>query len=364
MKFKMDMNDVLYALTVVKDTVGGDTGGHAGIRIYASKKNRIKFSSLDGNHGTEIWMDGSVNEAGIAVVKADRFISYMMKLNVKDVTLSLNKKGSVTVKSIRGESTFYAYDVAGFPEMYKVEEDSSFDLAGKLFRSMITGVAFATKKEKESNDKPVLQGINVRSTGKMLELSTTNGHAIAFFKKKLQTKEMNVTLSKKTLLNAARMVKDDDKVTIKCGNNSTFSVKIRDATYYIPVFDGAYPELRKVIPGKDEDFDAEFTTERSAMLELLDRGCAALTTKAGRGIIQFEKGKVTIKGDNGEVEFNENLDATLTGDAQEVKVNFVQLTDILKNIDADVLRIGVRNKMPVMIRPEGRIDHTCLLAIG
>lgn len=362
MNIKVDLKDLVYALNIVKDTVGSDSRGHQGIRIYASKKNnRVKLSTHDGNHATEIWLDASVTTAGKCVVKADRFVKYVFKAGGSNATLSVNDSGALKVGTSTGKTTFFAYDPDSFPEMPTVDEDNSFEMAGKMYRSLITGVGFCTQAEK--GDASPMQGIHFVSNGKRIELSATNGNMIAFYKKKLQAGKMDVTLSKKSLVNSARMVKDDDRVIIKSGRNATFAVKFRDVTYYIPVYDAGFPDLKKALP--TEDFDGEFIAEKKSILETLDRSIIALASKGGtKGIIHFEKGRVTLTGNTEEVDLSETVPCTLVGEPTDVKVDLSRMMEVIKNIDSDVIHIGLRDEKPITVRPEGKTDHTCLLAIG
>jgi DNA polymerase-3 subunit beta len=364
MKFTMELIHLNHALAIVKDTIGNDTHGHKGIRIHASKKNnRIKLTTTDGHNSTEMWVDAvNVEKAGTVVVEADRFIRYLQKLDVKEVTVT-DKSGKIEVKSKRGKPTFLLYDAQGFPELPKLDKTASIFLPGKLYRELVNGVAFSTRSEDKKGGLDRLMGVHITSNGSHLQMFASNGLMIAATKKKMKTPVVDAILFKKSLVNSARIAKDDEQVTIQSCNDQVFLVKVRDTTYYIPTIAGTFPDFASVMPKKDS-FDAEFTIDKEEILGSLERSTIVLASKeAVRGTIHLETKGVTLSGETQEGIFSETLHTKVEGKASDVKVDVKSLIDIIKNINADRIHFGVTNGRPLSVRPAERSDHTCLLSI-
>lgn len=359
MKVIMAYEELKEAAEIVRDTVGTDSIGHEGLRIYASKKtNRVKFTTTDGHYFTEHWISANVEEQGTMVVKAKKFLDYVKKLDVDKVTLKTKPNGTLEFKTKRGKPSFVSYSPDTFQTPSKFTSTFSIDLAGRVYKDLIHGVAFAADQDKNPT-RPILQGIHISSNGKMLELATTNGLTVAHIRKKVKSKEMDVVLGRKSLVNSTKVIKDDDKVTLQGDDNNRFVLKVGDTTYYMPTLVGTFPNVKSILPGVD--FPLEFIAEKDEFLGILGRASSMLN---GKGILHFEAGKVTLSGQTEENDFSEYITTNLQGSASDIKVDVKKMTEIVKNMDADLVSIGVREKQPITIRPEGKKSHTCILAIG
>lgn len=364
MKFTMELIHLNHGLAIVKDTLGNETHGHKGIRIHASKKNnRIKLTTTDGHNSTEMWVNAvDVEKTGTVVVEADRFIKYLQKLDVNEVVIT-DKGGKIEVKSKRGKPTFVLYDAEKFPDLPKLDKTASIFLPGKMYKELVNGVAFSTRAEDKKGGLDRLMGVHVTSNGSHLQMFASNGLMIAQAKKKMKTPVVDAILFKKSLVNSARIAKDDEQVTIQSCNDTIFLVKVRDTTYYIPTIAGSFPDFASVMPKKNS-FEAEFTLDREEILGSLERSTIVLASKeAVRGTIHLETKSVTLSGETQEGVFSETLATKVEGNAADVKIDIRSLIDIIKNINADRIHFGVTSGRPLSVRPAERNDHICLLSI-
>lgn len=354
------VQELQYAVRAIAPTIGTDANGHAGIRIKThSKKDRIRLTSTEGNFATDIWIDGTVRGKIDFVVEGDRFVNYINKLDAKEATL-LIEDDALAVKSKRGKPTFKAYTPQTFPDLPKINSTISFHLAGKVFKKLVGSVAFATKPEKKGSEQPLTEGINILSDGSKLTFTTMNGFVIASCKKTVVTDSLDLTVAKKSLVNAAKLARDDDKVTVQAGT-SRLIVKHNDITYYIPVYSGAYPH----VPMVKKKFATSFSLDRLELLGVLERGSTILEEAGAiKGILQVEKGKVIVEGETQRNHFNESITTDVTGKKTNVRFDIKRLAEILRNVETDRITLGIDDGKPVTIRGEGRSDHTCLLAVG
>lgn len=356
MKFEVILADFRAALSIVKDTIGTDVFGHEGLRLLVNNKGRVKITTNDGHYATETWFDATVKKPGKVVVKAKRLIQYVSKLDVEKVTLSLQKNGNLVVESKRGKQTFNSFDESMFISPPKADVQDTLTMSGRFYKQLVGGVAFAASDDK---NRPILEGINLASDGSALTLTTTNGQIVANYTKKMKAPIMDLTIGKKSLVNAMRIVKDSEKITMQSCNGTRFIVKVGSTSFHLPTIAGAYPDLQSIMPSSD--FPLEFTVEKEEFSRMLDRASTMLDSK---GILQFEKGKVILTGEVEEGEFNEYIMANLQGTASDVKIDIKRLVDIVKNIDAENISIGVRDAKPLTIRPDSKAKHTCLLTVA
>ncbi len=357
MQFSMRIEDLKRGLGMVKDTVGRGDHGSLGIRIYATAKtNKIKLTTTDGYNTTETWIHASVKKGGKGLIGAKKFLSYISKLDAEKGTFTLKENGSMMIKSKRGQQTFAGMDVDTFTIPKKSESKAKWSMAGRIFKQLVNGVSFAAG---EIVNMPILEGINILSDGKHLEMTTTNTQLIAHYKKRVNAPTLNITVPRKSIVNAAKYLKDDEKVSLELSNDTRFIIKVADTSYHMPLLEGKYPNLRDIIP--TSDFPLEFVVEKSEILGVLDRAVSMLDTK---GILQFEKGKVILSGKTEESDFSEYIMTKLQGKAKSIRVDLKNMLDIIKNIDADNIFVGVRERQPLTIRPDTKQAQTCLLTIA
>jgi DNA polymerase III beta subunit len=356
MQFVVPLNDLKAAMNIVKETVGTDSQGHEGMRIYVGKKGRVKLSTNDGHYATETWFNAKVKAPGKAVIKAKKFHQYISKLDVEEITVTLKDNGNVMVKSKRGQQTFNGFDESSFNTPPSADAKESITMSGRFYKQLIGGVAFAAGEDK---NRPILEGVNIVSNGKSIQVTTTNGVVVANYKKVMKAPKMDITVGRKSLVNAMKIVKDDEKITLQVHNDTRFVVKVGDTSFHIPMLAGKYPNMAAIFP--KEEFPLEFIVEKDDFSRMLERAGAMLDSK---GILQFEKGKVILTGETDDGNFNEYIMANLQGKANEIKVDIKLLTDIVKHIDSDSISVGVRDMKPLAIRPESKAKHTCLLTVA
>lgn len=364
MDIVVKLSELQQGFDIAMKTLGTESHGHEGIKIYASKKNnRIKLSTTDGDHSTEVWVDAKVKVAGKVVIDANKAHRYIAKLDVKDIHLFVDDKGSVIFKSRRGKPKFMTYDSDSFPTLPKLETKFSFKLSGKLYKELINGVSFCTKKEDKNSPTDKLEGINLISDGEILNLFATDGHGVAHIHRKVKASEMNVILTKKSLVNSARVAKDDEKVTIQA-TETRFMIKIGNSTFHIPVLSGIFPPIEKILPKKTAD--VEFNTDKQEFLSLLERSVVILDKKGTgasiKGVLHVDTKKVTLEGQVDGADFSENIVVNSTGSNTDVRFDVKKMIEIVKNMNTGIVRVGLQDRN-IYMKPEDD-SQTCLLSIG
>lgn len=354
MKFHLDLPELVHALNVVKYAIGKGEKGHEGIRLYFGKNGRVKLTTNNGDTIIEHWLTASkYSGTGKAVIKAQKFIQYISNLQVDTLTLEKTAAGAIVAKSKRGQQTFVSFSEDTFNLPVKYDQKDAFNLSGTVFKQIVGSVAFAAQKD---NQRPILEGINLVSGKGVVEVTTTNGIMIANFKKKVAMPDMNITVYRESLEQAARFVADDQKVTLQLCDDSRFVIKSGDTTYHVPLLAGNYPSLSKIIP---KTFDFECVVDKEDFNSMLKRATAMLDTTA---IMNLDAGKLTITGKTEDGEFNEFIMVDLQGASANIKLDMKRLHETVRNINSDNIIIGVREKKPIALRPDNKTRQICLVS--
>lgn len=354
MNFKVKIEDLKKALAEVKDTIGSEKVGNEGLRIFADAKGRVRLTTNDGSYATDTWMDADVKEGGEIILMAKLFIQYFSRINVKEAQFQLNTNLNIVVKTKHGTQTFNRLDDEQFTMITEDEPLHETDISGKAFKQMVNGVSFATKENKE---RPVIEGIHLKSNGKITQFITTNGVTIASIKKKISIPKGSVTMGKKSLVAVARNIRDDQKVTYLQFDAAICGLRCGDTTHIFPTFSGTFPDPKAVLDKIDPQSFA--VVDRLELISLLERATPLCENFAH---MRIDGSKLTVKGSNAFGSFNEFLFAATEGGKVEIRFSIRHFLDIVKNIQDDGVEIGIDKGRPISIRPDSNVKQVCLLA--
>ena len=172
-----------------------------------------------------------------------------------------------------------AGDASDYPSMIGPKAGTAeVVLPGVTLREMIRKVRFAVSTDKT---RAIMCGVNVKSDGRALEMTATDGRRLAHVVMEVEADKSNfdITLTSKTIAvlygllekcvdEDATVASDGAAIRIMCGNWCLTS----------KVIDGVYPNWKKVVPVKPAH---KVAIGRVAFLEGLQR--AALATVGDEG---------------------------------------------------------------------------------
>ena len=262
-----------------------------------------------------------------------------------EVVIEVNEAGT-KAKVIGGECkyTLSAVKADELPVMSAPKNGDGFDIPANTAKEMLRKVEYAMGSD---NERKVLQGVNVCTTGKMIRMVATDGKRLSmvecFFEMngakeaslgtlpRAAVKELSSLLGKMELGRDVKITTDGKMVRVS-SKSGEFEIMAK-------LYEDAYPNWTKVVPAK-----VAFTAKakREAFLQELWRAEASTLAGDGRNVkLTFERNKVVMEGAANYISKSRTqMEIEYDGEKAQFVVNPRLVEDVLKSIDDDDITIG------------------------
>ena len=230
-----------------------------------------------------------------------------------------------------------------FPELPKLEKPEILTFSSLLFHEVET----ATKYVGNDDLRPVMSGVFIGTSGKVLTIAATDSHRLYKGEIARIEKEFQVLVpgfAAQNLPKIAALLGD------KNGNIEmlwdTYNVEFRQGNFILisRQIDGKYPNFNAVIP---KDNPIQVTFDKAAMLKAIDK--VKIAAGSGKQVtINFEGDRATLV--CMDIEFNKEMQTSIpckvNGEGIEIAFNYSFLTEVLKStISPDVtLQMSADNR--------------------
>ncbi len=218
MIFSVERAKLLDAVSKLQRVVGSKTSMPVleGILISA-EQGKITLISYNLEMGMKKEIYAKCDEAGDIVINARLLADILRRMNGLQVEISADYRLNCHIKS--GEATFDIMGMAAtdFPEMPSVAGNSTISLDGNLLSDMVKGTIFATAQNEGA--KPILTGINVSVSDKVLQFVAIDGYRLAIRKEKVDIeRNLEFTVSGRAIGEAVKLIDEEtEKVEINVG---------------------------------------------------------------------------------------------------------------------------------------------------
>lgn len=321
----------------------------------------VKLTATDLEVGLEAQVNASVSEDGGVALTAKTLAEIVSKLPNADIELSTNgNPQEVTLKCLRSKFTLRGMPAAEFPELPQPGGDAPVALgAAELLRG-IRQTAFSAAGE----DKAIISGLFLQLKDGMMELVATDGYRLSWWKTPVANPDatLSVVVPKRAMEELARQLggQDGGEVSVFVSNNQV-SFTLADRYMTSRLIDGQYPPFRQIIP---TSFANEAVLDRASLLGAVERvSIMAADREAHIVKLEFEGNELRLSAGHSELgDSNEVLAVEYTGEPLAISFNADYITDALKNMTVDTVRVSLNSPLaPVLVRPVDDDSHTCLL---
>lgn len=322
----------------------------------------VRFTATDLEVGLEARVPAEVSEPGSIALTAKMLSEIVSKLPNADVELTAPvNEAEVTLKCLRSKFTLRGLDAAEFPQLPQPSSaGATVRLGAEELLKGIRQTGFAAAGE----DKAVISGLFVKLENGKLELVATDGYRLACRESDASAAQgsLGVVVPRRAMDELARQLQalGAGEVEIAVGSNQVgFGLGERYMTSRL--IDGQYPPYRQIIP---THFEREAVVDRAAFLAAVERvSIMAFDREAHTVKLEFAPGEVAITAGNSELgDSHESVPAEVSGEPITISFNADYLTDALKHMDAESVRVNMNTPLsPVLIRPLADDSHTCLV---
>ncbi len=334
------------------------------------KENVIKLSATNLEIGVSCIIRGKMEEEGDFTVQSRLLADYIGLLPKEKIDLTTNreiKEGQDQVLSIncKNHKTKIKGQVAtDFPLIPQIDKKNRYILGCQRLRQAIAQVVFAVSV---SETRPEINGVLFNFTDSKLTLAATDSYRLAEksinLDKKSNSKSVQVIVPTRTLQELQRIlgsfkdpaaISEIEEIEVYLTENQILFV-LGNIELISRLVEGQYPDYQQIIPQNSNTKAILNTSEFIAATKT-----TSLFTRSGIYDVSLEfladKKEVVVSSVNNQLgENTSQISSEVTGDNNNIVVNYRYLLDGLQNINTDQVVVDViDSSSPCVLHPSGK----------
>ena len=364
MKFICEREKLLKAINSVVRGVASKTTMPIleGILIQTND-NEIKLTTYDLEIGIEYVIESEVEEQGNTVVNAIMFSEIIRKLPDTQISITLNENNLLVIECEGSLYKLATMNPEEFPELPKINIESSIQLDQKTLKSMIRKTIFAVSIEE---NRPIFTGCLFAINDNKLNVVAVDGFRLAWTSNFLENKssDFKAVIPGKTLNEVNKIILDSyDFIKIGVSKNQAL-FEMENCKIVTRLLDGEFLNYKSVIP---QNWETRIRVNKRDIQECFERVSliSASSTEKEKKYpvkINIEVGKITISCTNQTGDAKEELFIETEGKDLEAGFNPKYFLDALKVIDDEEIFINFGTSIsPCIIKPIENEDYTYMI---
>ena len=364
MKFICEREKLLKAINSVVRGVASKTTMPIleGILIQTND-NEIKLTTYDLEIGIEYVIESEVEEQGNTVVNAIMFSEIIRKLPDTQISITLNENNLLVIECEGSLYKLATMNPEEFPELPKINIESSIQLDQKTLKSMIRKTIFAVSIEE---NRPIFTGCLFAINDNKLNVVAVDGFRLAWTSNFLENKssDFKAVIPGKTLNEVNKIILDSyDFIKIGVSKNQAL-FEMENCKIVTSLLDGEFLNYKSVIP---QNWETRIRVNRRDIQECFERVSliSASSTEKEKKYpvkINIEVGKITISCTNQTGDAKEELFIETEGKDLEAGFNPKYFLEALKVIDDEEIFINFGTSIsPCIIKPIENEHYTYMI---
>lgn len=329
--------------------------------LIRAKKGVIELISTNLEIGIIYQLRGKIEEEGEFTVDSKIITEYINLLPEENILLEVLEDGGLQVECLNYQTKVRGESAQEFPLIPNVDQSNYYHCQADELRQALNSVIFASSA---SDNRVELAGVLFNFEDDELTLAATDSYRLA--EKKLNIKAKNefvkqrVIVPSRTIQELLRILSSYSSEGLNAGGDEGVKIAVSDNQILFSIdsvelvsrlISGQYPDYKQIIPDKTQ------TTVRVKRSDLLRAVKAtAIFSKIGINDINLElfEGKIIISASSGQTgESRVEIDADISGNNNEIAINYRYLVDGLNILNGEEATIGINSSnTPCMLTSE------------
>jgi len=338
-------------LSVVSKAVSGKSNLNVleGIYLKAEEDGTLTLIGNDLEIGIEAKINVDVIESGKTVLNAKMFISIIRSLPYDEVSIEVNENNNAIIKSGKSKFEINGIDAMEFPELIKFDSDYDIEISNNILKNMISKTSFCVS---QSDTRPVLKGCLLEIKGNKLKMVAVDKFRMAIREEVLEEEfeEKNIIIPEKTLNEIGKILKDDEKVSIKC-NSKNVVFAFDNYRLVSRLIEGEFIKYGAAI---SESFEVELECSVGELTDTINRASLMMTGETLKSPLKLNiaEDNINVSCETSQGSFDDNISLP-TGNANLlIGFNNTFLIDALRACDDEMVKLKFnKNINPLIITP-------------
>ncbi len=364
MNFEISKEDFLKALTKVQGIIEKrHTIPILANVLLETRNNQLHITATDLEIGLKAKFPCSVDEDGKVTVSAKKLFEILKELPNSTVQFSSKNNFWVEIKCEKSIFNLVGLSPEDFPRFPEITENlTSFESLS--FIEMIDKTIFSVSNDETKFN---LTGIFIKYDSSINEITfvSTDGHRLSLISKKISTNlsdrfSNGFILPKKGIFEIRKLIDNTDE-NIEVGIiDNNFVIKYQDTILVMRMVDGDFPDYKRVIPEKSENYAL---INKDEFLHALKR-ISVLSSEKSKGVkINVKKDTLILSSSNPELgDAKEEIDTVYNAAEISIGFNAKYIIDILQVIKSTNIIFYLKDNIsPGRISPEDDENHISVI---
>ena len=350
MKFTCNTSVLAEACNIVQRGVPQKSTIPATEGIFMQAKNScLTLTGYDLEVGITTSIECSTESEGSIVLNARLLCDILRRLPAASVTINIDAHNLCKITSGEAEFSLVGIPANDYPELPSVSGGVPFAIKQGILRDMVKQTIFAVAIQ---DIKPVHKGIKFEVENNNLRLISCDGFRLAIRNETIEYAgdDMTFVVPAKTLSEVIKLTDNDDE-------NITFSIGKKFILFTI----GNYRIISRLLEGEFFNYKNAIPAESSTkaivnlklILDSVERTSLLITSKIKSPIrCVFDENTIRVSSATSLGAANDKIPAAIEGKRVEIGFNNTYLTDCLRTVDVDEVKIELSSPVsPIIIRP-------------
>ena len=319
-----------------------------GIYLQA-KGSQLTLTGYDLEVGITTTIECSTENEGSIVLNARLLCDILRRLPAQSVTINCDSHNLCKITSGEAEFSLVGIPADDYPELPTVSGGIPFAIKQGILKNMVKQTIFAVAVQ---DIKPVHKGIKFEVENNNLRLISCDGFRLAIRNETIEYagEDMTFVVPAKTLSEVVKLTDDDDA-------NITFSIGKKFIYFEI----GNYRIISRLLEGEFFNYKnaipSESTTKARVNLKLIldsvERTSLLITSKIKSPVrCIFDDNTIRISSATSLGAATDKIPASIEGKRLEIGFNNTYLTDCLRTVDVDEVKIELSSPVsPIIVKP-------------
>ena len=319
-----------------------------GIHLQA-KNSKLTLTGYDLEVGITTTIECSTETEGSIVLNARLLCDILRRLPAQSVTINCDSHNLCKITSGEAEFSLVGIPADDYPELPTVSGGIPFAIKQGILKNMVKQTIFAVAVQ---DVKPVHKGIKFEVENNNLRLISCDGFRLAIRNETIEYagEDMTFVVPAKTLSEVVKLTDDDD-------SNITFSIGKKFILFEI----GNYRIISRLLEGEFFNYKnaipSESTTKARVNLKLIldsvERTSLLITSKIKSPVrCIFDENTIRISSATSLGAATDKIPASIEGKRLEIGFNNTYLTDCLRTVDVDEVKIELSSPVsPIIVKP-------------
>ena len=313
---------------------------------FKAESSTLELQATDHSLGIVSKVAANVEESGETAIVGKKLFEIVLKLSGDTLTITSDDT-KAEIKSAGTKYNLVVLNPADFPKIKQEESTKEILLRQRNFKNLLKKTTFAAADDKETS-RPIFTGVLFKVEGENLTLAATNTHRLAVVTEKISEVEGNLEylIPAKTLQEISTMLDEVGEIKISFSDKNAFFA-FNNFLVTTRLISGNFPDFSKLL---NEKRSISVTVSPQDFLQALERvAIIAKETKYNTADLDFADNEIKISSTSADVgKAEENVPAEIEGGEftrsvfiLQISFNCKYLTDVLKVIDAEKIKIGM-----------------------